>query len=83
MAGLKKPAHPTDERTAEPSTPSASGLSAGRPHQMANTGGNRATNALRADEDLIGRNQGKRHDTPRRYEADADQNPNRPGTIRR
>lgn len=83
MAGPKKPAHPTDERTVGQSTPSASGLAAGRPRRMPNTGGDRATDAPRADEDLIGRNQGRRHDTPRRYEADAERNLNRLGTIRR
>lgn len=58
-------AQPTEERTADPSTPSASGLSAGRP------GDDREQQRAQDQEDVAART-GRGEDTPRRYDTDVD-----------
>lgn len=79
MARPRNPADPTDERTAEQSTPSASGLTSGRPDRMRDSARDGASTGVPdADEDLIGRNREKRHETPRRYDEDADRDPAMP-----
>jgi hypothetical protein len=60
--------HPTDERPADQSTPSASGLPGGEP----------ASAPKRDDDDLIARNRKERHDTPRRYEDEKTDDPAMP-----
>jgi hypothetical protein len=57
--------HPADERTADQSTQSASGLSGGKPERE------RVRDRDQEDDDLIARNQKERHATPRRYDEDA------------
>jgi hypothetical protein len=73
MARPTNPGDPTDERTADQSTPSSGGLTSGRPDRMRDTGrDDRLRSVPPEDEDLIGRNREKRHETPRRYDDDAD-----------
>lgn len=62
----QNPSDPTDERTAEQSTPSASGVSAGRGPEL--------PNEQEAD-DVLNRNTEERYDTPRRYEGEDSSSP--------
>lgn len=59
----QNPSDPTDERTAEQSTQSASGLSGGRNPQPPSQG---------EGEDVLNRNAQERYDTPRQYEEEDD-----------
>jgi hypothetical protein len=59
-------AQPTAERTADQSTPSASGLTAGRP-------GVNPERQYDDDEDVVARTDQGQADTPRKYEQDDDE----------
>ena len=58
--------HPADERTADQSTQSASGLSTGRPKP-----------GPEIAEDVLNRDEPARYDTPRQYEEDDADDPQR------
>lgn len=58
--------HPADERTADQSTQSASGLGTVRPGRDADVG-----------EDVLNRNEEGRYETPRQYEEDDADDPRR------
>jgi hypothetical protein len=75
MARPRNPADPTEERTADQSTQSASGLTAGRPDRIrpGNAGPTGSRGQAAEDDDLIARNEEERHQTPRRYDERADE----------